>query len=156
MRRLTPASSRRVANPRGIYSVPVLGGEERLVLEAAANPEMLPDGSLLVLKINAKRQFQIHHYWPETGKLEPLAAEVNLTDISVPLRTFPDGKEAAYFGRPLTGAESGTEALYALDLQTGKSRRLAAGLAIHHVALPLPMDREVFRTLWTGDGFRSN
>jgi hypothetical protein len=42
-----------------------------LVLEAAANPEMLPDGSLLVLKINAKRQFQIHHYWPATGKLEP-------------------------------------------------------------------------------------
>jgi eukaryotic-like serine/threonine-protein kinase len=122
--------SRMIGNPRGIYSVPVLGGEERLVLEAAANPEMLPDGSLLVLKINAKRQFQIHHYWPETGKLEPLPAAVALTDISAPLRTFPDGKEAAYVGRPLTGDEVGPEALYALDLQTGRSRRLSPGLVM--------------------------
>ena len=91
--------SRMLGSPRGIYSIPVLGGEERLVLEAAANPEMLPDGSLLVLKIDAKRQFQIHHYWPETGKLEPLAAEVDYTDISAPLRTFP-GWEGGGLCRP--------------------------------------------------------
>lgn len=119
-----------LGSPRGIYSVPVLGGEERLVLEAAANPEMLPDGSLLVLKINANRQVQIHHYWPESGKLEPLAAVVHFGDLSTALRTFPDGKEAAYVGQPLTGNGSGTEALYALDLQTGKSRRLGPGLVI--------------------------
>ena len=123
--------SRVLGSPRGIYSVPVLGGDERLVLEAAANPEMLPDGSLLVLKINAKRQFQIHRgYWPDAGKLEPLAAVVRFTDTSAPLRTFPDGREAAYFGQPLTGNGSGTEALYALDLQTGKSRRLGPDLVI--------------------------
>ena len=131
--------SRMMGNPRGIYSVPVLGGEERLVLEAAANPEMLPDGSLLVLKINARREFQIHHYWPETGKLEPLAAVVNLTDISSPLRTFPDGKEAAYVGRPLTGNDSGPDSLYALDLQTGRSRRLSPGLVIPERRLGFPM-----------------
>jgi predicted Ser/Thr protein kinase len=122
--------SRMLGSPRGIYSIPVLGGEERLVLEGAANPEMLPDGSLLVVKIDARRRFQIHHYWPETGKLEPLPAELDITDISMPLRTFPDGKEAAYVGRPLAGDSSGLQALYALDLQTGKSRRIAPGLAV--------------------------
>lgn len=35
--------SRMLGPPRGIYSVPVLGGEEKLVLESAANPEMLAD-----------------------------------------------------------------------------------------------------------------
>lgn len=100
------------------------------MLEAATNPEMLPDGSLLVLKTNAKRQYQLHHYWPETGRLEPLAAAVTATDLSSPLRTFPDDKEAAYVGQPLTGSESGPEALYALDLQSGKSRRLGPDLLL--------------------------
>jgi dipeptidyl aminopeptidase/acylaminoacyl peptidase len=150
--------SRMMGNPRGIYSVPVLGGEERLVLEAAANPEMLPDSSLLVLKINAKRQFQIHHYWPETGKLEPLAAAVTFTDISVPLRTFPDGKEAAYFGRPLTGDESAKQALYALDVKSGRSRRLSPGLVIPELSegsgFPMaitPDGRRVLLGLTKGD-----
>jgi eukaryotic-like serine/threonine-protein kinase len=139
--------SRVLGSPRGIFSIPVLGGEERLVLEGAANPEMLPDGSLLVLKINAKRRFQIHHYWPESGKLEPLPATIAVTDISAPLRTFPDGKEAAYFGRPAAADDSAPEALYALDLQTGVSRRLAPGLVI-----PPPPEGMGFPMAITADG----
>jgi len=139
---------RELGSPRGIYSVPVLGGEERLVLEGAANPEMLPDGSLLVLKINQNRQVQIHHYWPETGKLEPLPAVILFADLSAPLRTFPDGKEAAYVGQPLTENGSGTEALYALDLRTGKSRRLGPGLMI----LEPPNTSTFIPMAITGDG----
>src|SRR6185503_7862517 len=37
----------------GIFSVPVLGGEEQLVLEDAGNPQALPDGSLVVQRLNA-------------------------------------------------------------------------------------------------------
>src|SRR5690242_10258576 len=37
-----------ISQPVGIYSVPALGGEERLVLANAASPQALPDGSLLV------------------------------------------------------------------------------------------------------------
>jgi len=122
--------SRMLGPPRGIYSVPVLGGEEKLVLESAANPEMLADGSLLVVKIDSKRLYQVHRYWPETGKLEPLPAELDLSDVSIPLRTFPDGKEAAYFGRPLSSDASAPEMLYAINLQTGQSRRLAPSLTI--------------------------
>jgi len=142
--------SRELGHQRGIYSVPVLGGEERLVLEAATNPEMLPDGSLLVLKINANRQFQIHRYWPETGKLQPLAAVVPYGDLSAALRTFPDGKEAAYIGQPLTGNGGGMEALYALDLQTGKSRLLEPGPIISEP----PNPNDVFPMAITADGRR--
>ncbi len=35
--------------PNGIYSVPALGGEERLLIENANAPQPLPDGSLLLL-----------------------------------------------------------------------------------------------------------
>ena len=35
-----------------IFSVPVLGGEPRLILENAAGPVALPDGSLLLVRID--------------------------------------------------------------------------------------------------------
>jgi len=133
--------SRVLASTRAIYSVPVLGGEEHLALDDASNPEMLPDGSLLVLKIDAGRRLQIHHFWPETGKVQPLAAEVDLDDISPPVRTFPNGKEAAYVGWPLAGEQTALGTLYALDLTTGNSRRLAPNLVIspNRDAIGFPM-----------------
>ncbi|HXK04743.1 MAG TPA: protein kinase [Verrucomicrobiae bacterium] len=125
----------------GIYSIPVLGGEERLVLDDALNPEMLPDGSLLVLKTDAKRKFQVFRFWPETGKLQPLPAELNFDAVSPPLRPFPDGKEAAYVGWPIEGGQNHVGTLYALDLATGKSRRLAPGQVIspNHEGIGFPM-----------------
>ena len=86
--------------PRGIYSVPALGGDERLLIENAGRPEPLPDGSLLLVRLNGDRQVQIHRLWPENGRLEPLPALLppmfDQTFI-VPL----DGDRVAFFGRPL-------------------------------------------------------
>ena len=45
--------------PQGIFSVPVLGGDERLVLENAFSPEPLPDGSLLIVKTERRRTISI-------------------------------------------------------------------------------------------------
>ena len=42
--------------PQGIYSVPSLGGDERLVLKDAAGPEPLPDGSLLIWQVDEERR----------------------------------------------------------------------------------------------------
>src|SRR5206468_7835737 len=39
---------------RGVYSVPVLGGSERLILENARLADAAADGSLLVVKMNAR------------------------------------------------------------------------------------------------------
>ncbi|MSV30546.1 MAG: hypothetical protein EXQ52_17655 [Bryobacterales bacterium] len=52
--------------------MPVLGGERRLVLEGAAVPEALPDGSLLVVRFNTGHHYQLHRFWPETGRVEAL------------------------------------------------------------------------------------
>src|SRR5262249_37674258 len=53
--------------PRGVFSVSALGGDERLVLDDARSPEVLPDGSLLVVRTNTNSQNQIYRFWPETG-----------------------------------------------------------------------------------------
>jgi hypothetical protein len=114
--------------PRGVYSVPALGGDEQLVLEDAFQPEVLPDGSLLLVRLNAERRLQFHHLWPATGRLEPLPAE---TDLSYPggTRVFPDGKEAAFFGRPITSSQPQPPwHYYAIDLASGQARPLASSL----------------------------
>jgi hypothetical protein len=59
---------RALDTPRGIYSVPVLGGEEQLVSEDAMYPEALPDGSLIAARLNAEHKLQLFRFWPESGK----------------------------------------------------------------------------------------
>ncbi|HXN50024.1 MAG TPA: protein kinase [Bryobacteraceae bacterium] len=120
-------------SPHGIYSVPLFGGEPRQVLDAAADPEPLPDGSLIVLRINADHQVQLHHFWPDSGRLEPLAAALMQYEVGGCVRPFPDGKEVAFYGRPLAG---GDPHLYALDLATNKIRKLAPGLELRRVMGP--------------------
>ncbi len=131
----------RMLGRTGIYSIPVLGGEERLVLDDALNPEMLPDGSLLVLKADPNRRFQIYRFWPDTGRLQALPAELYFDPLSPPLRTFPDGKEAAYVGWPMGDGPNPVGTLYALDLATGKSHRLAPDRVIppHPAGIGFPM-----------------
>ncbi|HKC25057.1 MAG TPA: serine/threonine protein kinase, partial [Thermoanaerobaculia bacterium] len=55
--------------PAGVFSIPVLGGDERLVLPGAQGPEALPDGSLLAVKVDSDRNFQLQRFWPESGRL---------------------------------------------------------------------------------------
>lgn len=57
--------------PMGVYSVSAFGGDEQMVLEDAVQPEPLPDGSLLLLRLNADRALQLFRFWPESGRLQP-------------------------------------------------------------------------------------
>ena len=115
--------------PRGIFSVPPLGGEERTVLEDAQAPEALPDGSLLVVKRDASRNFQIHRFRPDTGALAPVGPSVVAESGTWSLRAFPDGKAAIFWGR-LAGAADGARRLYELDLATGKATPFAPQLPL--------------------------
>jgi eukaryotic-like serine/threonine-protein kinase len=112
--------------PQGIYSVPVLGGEERLVLENAAFPEALPDGSLLVVRLNAKRKSQVVRFWPDTGRLQELPVQIlNVSTISsAQLRAFPDGKEVVILGAPI-GPGKEEWRLLVIDLASGSARPLS-------------------------------
>ncbi|HXJ15990.1 MAG TPA: protein kinase [Candidatus Polarisedimenticolia bacterium] len=113
--------------PVGVFSIPVLGGEARELLSNATAPEELPDKSMILVRVDPDRRNQIYHYWPETGQLQALGAWVEFQP-SVSLRLFPDGKEAVYFGWA-KGARDAPH-LYALDIATGNSRRLAPDLPI--------------------------
>jgi len=116
----------RVADvPRGIYSVPVLGGEEKLVLENAMAPEVLADGSLLIYRLNVQRNLQLNRFWPETGRLQqlPVICRTEIGTLWVHIRAAPDGKEAVVVGTPV-GQEKEPDRLLAVDVNTGASRPL--------------------------------
>jgi len=118
--------------PNGIYTVSRFGGNERLILEDAIGPEVLPDGSLLVVRTNKDRTYQLHRFWPENGRLEPLDAFFSAEmDLCPSVRVFHDGKEAVFLAK--THEQNMADPLphlYILDLASGKTRRLAPELVL--------------------------
>src|ERR1019366_7492120 len=93
--------------PRGIYSIPVLGGDSRVILENAMLPEPLPDGSLLALPIQLN----------QTVYLNP------------PARGSANGKTALVLGEPL-GQKAPGPGFHIIELSSGSVRRLnSPGLA---------------------------
>ena len=125
--------------PGGVFSVPVLGGDERLVLEHAGMPQVLPDGSLLVNRIDAERRYQLHRFWPETGRLQPLPALPTAAVYNGATRVFPDGREVVFYGKPPDAAPQSSNELYVLDLTSGRTRRLAPDLVSLFITDNLPM-----------------
>ena len=114
--------------PLGVYTVSRFGGNERLILEDANGPEPLPDGSLLLIRLNKDRNFQLYRFWPESGRLDALDALTVGSDLCPPVRAFHDGKDAVFIGKTLEQDKADTAAhLYAIDLASGKARRLAPG-----------------------------
>jgi eukaryotic-like serine/threonine-protein kinase len=117
--------------PKGIYTVSRLGGDERLVLKDAKGPEVLPDGSLLVTRLNSERIFQLYHFWPDSDRLEALDALPYGEDLCPAVRVFHDGKEAVFLGKTSEQAAADPSPhLHAIDLASGKSRRLAPQISI--------------------------
>ena len=120
---------RMLGHPMGVYSVPPLGGESRLLLDDAFAPEALPDGSLIVAKLTDQGDEQLFHFWPDSGKLEALPAFLPETDVALTLRAFPDGKGLVYFG---TGESDRSKSprLLVFDLASHRARELSPGLRI--------------------------
>jgi eukaryotic-like serine/threonine-protein kinase len=111
--------------PLGIYSVPVLGGEEHLVLEHALAPEVLADGSLVIQRVNAHGQMQLYRFWPETGRLQEFALEAPATGSSaIGSRMASGGREVITFASPIGRGRQGL-GFYAIDLASNAIRRLA-------------------------------
>jgi hypothetical protein len=116
---------RRTDVPQGIYSVPLLGGDERLILEKASNPEPLPDGSLLVIRFNTERKTQLFRFWPDSGRLQGLPViAFDSSSPGHPMRAVAGGKEAVIYGYRL-GRENEPPALLLVDLDTAAVRPIA-------------------------------
>jgi len=114
--------------PRGIYSVPVLGGPEQLLLEDAAATDALPDGSLLIARFNAGRRLQLYRFWPDSGRQQAFPLTAYTTGDLVAARSFPDGRTAVAIGFAEGAALAPGPHLYLINLMSGNLRRLDSGL----------------------------
>jgi len=125
-----------------VYSIPSVGGEERLVLDNAFCPEALPDGSLLVIRLKSDNEPQLYRFWPQDSRIEALPVYLGKgLDPLVPVRAFPDGKEAVFFGRTITA--NGLDplpGLHSIDLATKVTRRLASNLELNADLWPIAVD----------------
>ena len=140
--------------PQGIFSVPALGGQERLLIENASRPEPLPDGSLLLLRTNERRLPQLHRLWPDAGRLEPLPVISSATFDGNFVRPI-GGNRVAVFGRPLADAAS-QDQLYLLSLETGEVTRFGPDLPSPDVVSMAfdAVNRSVLVAMRDGSAFR--
>jgi tRNA A-37 threonylcarbamoyl transferase component Bud32 len=142
--------------PRGVYSISPLGSDDRLVLSDAGSPMPLADGSVLVWRLLASGtgRARLLRYWPETGKLDSLAAFVSYVSGTRLSDVFPGGKEVVFMGG--TGPFSGTDTLLALDLATGKTRVLSStiGQDFHTSVAAAPDGHAALVVEVAGDEFR--
>ena len=67
---------------------------------------------------------QMYRYWPEKGRLDTLAAVGQNSLVNAFYRSFPNGKEAVFVGRPASDKDSSSH-FYVIDLTTNRVRRLA-------------------------------
>ncbi len=141
--------------PHGVYSVPVVGGEERLVLRDAQSPEALPDGSLLVVKTSPEGTLRIHRFDPGTGNVVPTGPPVLAESLGISVRAAPGGREALFWGRLAgEGAGSRPRELHLLDLTTGDTRRVTPEIPVGPPHAFSHDGGSILATVAVGDAFR--
>lgn len=132
--------------PRGVYMVPPLGGEPMLVLENAAAPLPLPDGSIVVLRSGRDPWDQMYRFWPVSGRLEPLPADIAFWRLTGALRAAPDGRTIVFLRAYRQEGNTRSPALCALDVGSRQVRPLAPGFAFDY------SESEVLAAAITPDG----
>lgn len=144
---------RTIAVPAGIYSVPAVGGGERLVLENAGSPEALRDGSLVVIRPDTGGgPWRLYHYWPDSQRLDALPGWLKI-ETNTPLRVLPNGSGVVFSG---STTATGDRHLYLLDLATGQPRRIDGQLPTQRnnegfPIAPTPDSRAVLVEVASGD-----
>ena len=141
--------------PRGVFSVPALGGDERLVVENAKGGEPLPDGSLVVSRV-VNRQTQIHRYWPANGRVETLPGIIPGERDFFPVRLLPDGSGAVFWGRSVNEVATAENRFHLLNFSTGRTTAIPFGdLASQNFPFALTPDgKSVLILTPNGDRFR--
>jgi eukaryotic-like serine/threonine-protein kinase len=114
--------------PHGVYEISPLGGEPRLLLDSAQCPHALPDGSLIVVRIDQSGRYRLYHFWLDSGKLDALPAIAIGGVLETPdplVQVVPNGRAVIYLGTP-EDKPNGQPSWYALDLASLHSRPLKA------------------------------
>jgi len=125
----------------GIYSVPALGGEERLVVSGLGIVGALPDGDLLAYREGDTGLAQIQRFHPGTGNVEPIGPTFREIALMIqPAQVSPDGRKAIYLGGAVGESPSAASfALYLLDLDSGVARELLPGSRFGSASSPLAL-----------------
>ena len=112
--------------PNGIYRISKLGGEERLVVERADDPQLLSDGSILFGKRAPDGNYRLYVYSPDKEQSRPLDAFPRNGFVSsrAPL---PDADEAVFYGRTNLATRSSSR-LWRIDLKSGETRPFLTNL----------------------------
>jgi hypothetical protein len=107
-----------------VYRVSKYGGEERLVLESAGKPEVLPDDSVLVMGDRTNRVRRLLRHWlgRRTNPLNAIFAPAP-EGYGHGYRVLPGGGEVVFLGWP-ADAKVQEEGLWLLDLQTDHAELL--------------------------------
>jgi serine/threonine protein kinase len=128
--------------PNAIYSVPAMGGDERLVLDGASTPESLPEGDLLVARREEDGEIQLYRYFPNAGNSQAIGPRLRSDNtLGANFRVFPGGKSAVFYGTLASEAEQ-SFGLHVLDLSSGSTRRLLPKVLFEPVQdrIPLAVD----------------
>ena len=140
--------------PHGVYSIPAIGGEERRVLPDAQGPESLPDGSLLVVKLDSERNFQPHRLWPESGKLKIVGLRIAGESVGMNLHAFADGRDVLFWGRLVSDRDTRINRAHVLEVETGRVQPFAPELALSAPLAVASDGTSVLGTLASGDLYR--
>ena len=148
--------SRYQGGSRSVFSILPVEGDERLVLERAADAQVLADNTLLFARTNGQGVVQLYRTQPEREPIPLGAVQASSPGLwGFSFRPFRDGREVVFYGRPL-GDSAAVDHLYVLDLASGAVRMLAPGLTIKTPNWRFPLavsadDRWVLFDLPVGD-----
>ena len=137
--------------PLGVFSIPSLGGDERLVLEGVQGPEPLPDGSLLVVKRDEEHRFVLVRFWPDTGNQKAVGPPVLPDSADLLARLLPDGRDVLVWGRFAGEKDAGGRRTHLLNLATGAVTTFLPGVNLAPPLLPLRDGRHVLARVQAGD-----
>jgi hypothetical protein len=137
--------------PRGVFSIPSLGGDERLVLEGVQGPEPLADGSLLVAKLDEEHRFVLVRFWPETGNQKAVGPPVLPDSPDLLARLLPDGRDLLVWGRFAGEKDAGGRRTHLLNLETGAVTTFLPEVHLAPPFLPLRDGRHLLARLQAGD-----
>jgi hypothetical protein len=113
--------------PMGVFSVPVVGGDEIQILEDAKSPSPLADGSLLLDRLNAERQLRLFRFWPETGRTQEFPIQPKADGFMTRAQLLRGDREAAVVGNYVAEGQPHGRHLYVVDLASGRVRLLHPG-----------------------------
>ena len=140
-------------HPAGIFSVPLLGGEERLVLESGQAPDTLPDGTLVIVTLGKDGDFRFARVRPEEQRPVPVGPPIVREFAGLSYRPLPDGKKILFYGALHEGSspQGSPRRAYLLDLASGKAEPFAPALPLVPPLTVSSDGQKVLAALRTGD-----